>query len=89
MSRLASVELKLKGRACTEKSLAFDDPEDMFGKPMWIPKSQIRNLDSVMDSLPPGDLFLVNEKVTIHLSFWFVETRGLDAYAEELEEEVR
>lgn len=86
MSRIASVELRLKGHACTEKALAFDDPEDLFGDPMWIPRSQIRNLEEVLDSLPSGDLFTVKEKVTIHLSLWFVETRGLDAYAEELEE---
>ena len=88
MSKLASIELRLKGHACTEKALAFDDPEDLFGTPIWIPRSQIRNLDSVLDGLPERELFTLKEKVTLHLSIWFLEQKGLDAYAEELEEEL-
>lgn len=88
MRKLASVELKLKGSACTDKALAFEDPEDLFGDPLWIPRSQITNLEEVLDSLPAGSLWTVEQNVTLHLPIWFVENASLDQYAEELEEEV-
>lgn len=84
MTRLASVTLKLKGGACTVYAIAFFDPEES-AEPIWIPRSLIDNLDAVIDGLPAGSWWTIEEEVELHLPVWLVEEKGLDSYAEELD----
>ncbi len=86
MSSLAAISLNLKGSACTEQALAFDNPENALLEPVWIPRSQIRNMDHVLGEFPDGMGWGVQGMVEIELPTWLVEDKGLDAYAEECEE---
>ena len=87
MSHL-SIELTLFGDACTDAALAFLDPDEEDGTLMWIPRSQIHNLDRLLDGLPAGSLWGTKETVEIEIPQWLAEEKGLDIYAEETEDEV-
>lgn len=87
MTSISSVELRLKGSACTDSALAFQDAD--MDEPIWIPRSQIQNLDELIDGLPAGSWWTINEEVEIHIPTWLVEEKGLDLIAEEIEGEVR
>ncbi|MCK5600720.1 hypothetical protein KAR91_02555 [Candidatus Pacearchaeota archaeon] len=85
-----SVELMLAGCACTDESLAFENPDEreMPTRYIWLPRSQIENLEEVMDSLPEGSLWPIRQQVELHVPQWLLEQKGIDGYAEEIEEEV-
>jgi len=81
----AVVELTLNGDACTDAALAFVDPDNLVNDPIWIPRSQIDNLDEVLDGLEDGLGWGVREVVEIKIPIWLVEEKGLDIYAEEVD----
>ncbi len=82
----ASVELTLNGDACTDEALAFINPEvEGWKSVIWVPRSQIRNLDDVLDGLEDGIRWGTREEVTIEIPIWLVEEQGLDNYAEEMD----
>lgn len=85
--RHVSLELELRGDASTDSALAFVDPEDMLVDPIWIPRSQIFNLDRLLDGLDNGLTWSTKETVEIIIPQWLAEERGLDVYCEELEDE--
>lgn len=81
-----AVELVLRGSMCTDASLGFENPEDRADDPIWLPRSQIQNLDEVLDGLEDGIGWTTREEVTIHIPHWLAENEGLDPYAEEIDE---
>lgn len=85
MGRLSALTMKLKGGACTEGALAFYNPENELDDLIWIPRSQIMNLEEVVDSLPAGEWWTIEEEVNIEIPNWLVEEKGLDPYAEEVD----
>lgn len=77
------VELMLNGGACTDDAIAFVDLEEGY-EPIWIPRSLIRNLADMLDSLDEAIGWTTNDKVEIEIPTWVVESKGLDSIAEEI-----
>lgn len=85
MSTKVAITLNLRGAACTDSALAFDDPEDEYDEPIWLPRSQIQNLEDVLDEFPDGIGWTTQGRVEIEIPTWLAEKKGLDVYAEELD----
>lgn len=86
------IELVLIGRDCTDQALAFEHPEqeelDPFNDldPIWIPRSQILNLDGLLEiQLEDGIRSDTYQEVEIEIPLWLAEEKELDMYAEELD----
>jgi len=50
---------------------------------IWLPKSQIFNLEALLDAEPT-----YKEKVSVEIPEWLAIKKGLDPYCEEVEDEV-
>ena len=85
---IQQVELKIKGACCTPEALGFEHPDSANKGILWVPRSQIQNLDELLDDIDNDSLWGVDEMVTVHLPVWLIEKEELDAYAEETEDEV-
>lgn len=79
MTRHVSVTLEFQIN--TGKAMGFLPPEAVGI--IWLPHSQIRNLDAILDA-DPG----YREKVEVEIPAWLSEKNSLDPYCEELEDEV-
>jgi hypothetical protein len=75
------VSVTLEFEVNRKKAMGFSHPEGPGT--IWLPHSQIRNLDAILD----GDLDH-HSKIEVEIPQWLVERKGLDPYCEELEDEV-
>lgn len=88
MTDMVTVSLKILGGACTDSALGFENPDNDELKPIWIPRSQIHNLEEVLErQLDDGLSYSVEEMVDIDIPTWLAEEKGLDIIAEEVSDE--
>lgn len=75
------VEVTLEFEINSGKTMGFLPPESVGI--IWLPKSQIRNLEAILDADPR-----YRQKIEVEIPQWLAEIKGLDPYCEELEDEV-
>lgn len=95
---ILSLELELRGHACTPEALAFTHPDyDVDAAPstaganqdvdeiFWLPRSQIKNLEDIIDrQLDEPITYALREEVEVHVPFWLAEEKQIEDYAEEM-----
>ena len=81
MTSKVYVTVTLEFTVRRSKALGFVHPDGPGT--IWLPTSQIRNLDALFE----GHLDR-RQKIEVHIPQWLAERKALDPYCEELEDEV-